>query len=92
MDAVKKIYQTEGIMAFTKGFEACAWRHGLWNVGYFSVIKTVRESLPPSDVHTHKHTYDCCNSCLDEKRKDGVCVYCRFLSFSRLFALHDFYL
>ena len=52
MDAVKKIYQTEGIMAFTKGFEACAWRHGLWNVGYFSVIKTVRESLPPSDVHT----------------------------------------
>jgi len=48
MDAVKKIYHQEGLRAFVRGYEACAWRHGLWNVGYFGVIKTVRDMLPES--------------------------------------------
>jgi len=52
LDCVKQIYQQEGLFAFARGYEACAWRHGLWNVGYFGVIKTVRDALPEAQTKT----------------------------------------
>ncbi|KAJ3116984.1 hypothetical protein HK098_006418, partial [Nowakowskiella sp. JEL0407] len=49
-DAFAKIYKNEGIMAFTKGFEATVWRHGSWNAAYFGLIGTIRALLPKSET------------------------------------------
>lgn len=50
MDCVRKIYQQEGIMAFTKGLEATLWRHASWNGAYFGVIHKIRQMLPTADT------------------------------------------
>ncbi|ORY98411.1 mitochondrial carrier domain-containing protein [Absidia repens] len=45
-DALKKILQKEGILALYNGLEATILRHAVWNGGYFSVISSVRNTLP----------------------------------------------
>ena len=33
MDCIRKIYQEEGALGFSKGLEATIWRHAVWNGG-----------------------------------------------------------
>mmetsp|Transcript_16775 Transcript_16775/g.23338 ORF Transcript_16775/g.23338 Transcript_16775/m.23338 type:complete len:295 (-) Transcript_16775:109-993(-) len=46
LDAVTKIAQTEGPLAFYKGLESTIWRHGVWSGGYFGLIFTVKGMMP----------------------------------------------
>jgi len=50
VNAIRKIYQEEGILAFSKGLEATVWRHAVWNGGYFGVIHAVRGALPEAET------------------------------------------
>jgi len=47
-DAAKKILQQEGPRAFFNGLESTLWRHAAWNGGYFGLIFTVKDILPPA--------------------------------------------
>jgi len=49
-DAVKKIIQSEGILALYNGIESTIYRHALWNGGYFGVIFGVRDILPKAET------------------------------------------
>lgn len=48
IDCVTKIIKTEGLLAMYNGLESTAWRHILWNSGYFGCIFQVKELLPKS--------------------------------------------
>jgi len=52
LDAVFKIFRSEGLLAFYKGFESTLWRHGIWNGGYFATIFTIRDALPKAQTQT----------------------------------------
>jgi len=45
-DAVVKIAQAEGPLAFYKGLESTIWRHAAWNGGYFSLIYKLKSMMP----------------------------------------------
>ncbi|KAJ1554056.1 hypothetical protein HK096_005194, partial [Nowakowskiella sp. JEL0078] len=49
-DAFIKILKNEGIMAFSRGFEATVWRHGSWNAAYFGLIGSIRGALPKAET------------------------------------------
>lgn len=46
LDVVAKTIKNEGIFAMYNGLESTAWRHILWNSGYFGCIFQVKELLP----------------------------------------------
>lgn len=46
VDAITKIFQSEGPFAFFKGLESTLWRHAMWNGGYFGTIFYVKDKLP----------------------------------------------
>lgn len=48
LDCVSKIVRQEGLLALYNGLESTAWRHILWNSGYFGCIFQVKELLPKS--------------------------------------------
>ncbi|KAJ8610051.1 hypothetical protein MRB53_038778 [Persea americana] len=48
IDCVTKIVREEGPLALYNGLEATAWRHILWNAGYFGCIFQVKALLPKS--------------------------------------------
>jgi len=45
-DAVSKIFQKEGPLAFYKGLESTIWRNAWWNGGYFGLIFYLKETFP----------------------------------------------
>eukprot|EP01089_Gocevia_fonbrunei_P018691 TRINITY_DN6399_c0_g1_i1.p1 TRINITY_DN6399_c0_g1~~TRINITY_DN6399_c0_g1_i1.p1 ORF type:complete len:244 (+),score=52.61 TRINITY_DN6399_c0_g1_i1:33-764(+) len=46
IDAIVKIYKSEGILAFYKGLESTLWRQSLWNGGYFSLMFFLKKWFP----------------------------------------------
>lgn len=48
-DCVAKTVRNEGILAMYNGLESTAWRHALWNTGYFGCIFQVKAQLPTPD-------------------------------------------
>ncbi|KAF1984706.1 mitochondrial carrier [Aulographum hederae CBS 113979] len=46
LDCVAKVIKNEGPLALYQGLESTAWRHILWNAGYFGCIFQVRSLLP----------------------------------------------
>lgn len=46
LDVVTKIVKQEGPLAMYNGLESTAWRHILWNSGYFGCIFQVKALLP----------------------------------------------
>lgn len=46
LDCVRQTIKAEGILAMYNGLESTAWRHILWNAGYFGCIFQVRALLP----------------------------------------------
>lgn len=46
LDVVGKIIKQEGILSLYNGLESTAWRHILWNSGYFGCIFQVKALLP----------------------------------------------
>lgn len=46
MDVVSKTIKNEGLLAMYQGLESTAWRHILWNSGYFGCIFQVKALLP----------------------------------------------
>lgn len=46
LDVVRKTVAQEGVFALYNGLESTAWRHILWNAGYFGCIFQVRSLLP----------------------------------------------
>ena len=48
VDCVVKTVKAEGPLALYNGLESTAWRHILWNAGYFGCIFQVKELLPKS--------------------------------------------
>ncbi|RMD41726.1 hypothetical protein DV735_g3399, partial [Chaetothyriales sp. CBS 134920] len=51
IDVVAKTVKNEGVLALYNGLESTAWRHILWNAGYFGCIFQVKALLPPVDPH-----------------------------------------
>jgi len=49
LDCVTKIVRNEGVLALYNGLESTAWRHILWNAGYFGCIFQIKAQLPPTD-------------------------------------------
>lgn len=49
IDVVVKTVKAEGILAMYNGLESTAWRHILWNAGYFGCIFQVKALLPKAD-------------------------------------------
>ncbi|RMZ80287.1 hypothetical protein DV738_g2821, partial [Chaetothyriales sp. CBS 135597] len=49
LDVVTKTVKSEGILALYNGLESTAWRHILWNAGYFGCIFQVKALLPEVD-------------------------------------------
>lgn len=52
LDVVGKIVKQEGIFAMYNGLESTAWRHILWNSGYFGCIFQVKALLPAATDKT----------------------------------------
>lgn len=46
MDVVAKTIKNDGLLAMYQGLESTAWRHILWNSGYFGCIFQVKALLP----------------------------------------------
>jgi solute carrier family 25 2-oxodicarboxylate transporter 21 len=46
MDCFQKVIRNEGVMALTKGLEPTLYRHGAWNLMYFSSIFKLKTMLP----------------------------------------------
>lgn len=57
-DAVTKIVKAEGPLALYNGFESTAWRHILWNAGYFGCIFQVKSLLPIATNKTQQTRND----------------------------------
>lgn len=49
IDCVTKVIKQEGPLALYNGFESTAWRHILWNAGYFGCIFQIRAILPKAE-------------------------------------------
>jgi len=49
IDCVKKTVAAEGPLALYNGLESTAWRHILWNAGYFGCIFQVKALLPKAE-------------------------------------------
>ncbi|KAF2762010.1 mitochondrial carrier [Pseudovirgaria hyperparasitica] len=49
IDCLQKTVRAEGVMTLYQGFESTAWRHILWNSGYFGCIFQVRALLPKAE-------------------------------------------
>lgn len=45
-DCLLKVVKNEGILALYNGLESTAWRHILWNAGYFGVIFQIKAQMP----------------------------------------------
>lgn len=50
VDCVVKTVKAEGPLALYNGLESTAWRHILWNAGYFGCIFQVKSLLPTPEV------------------------------------------
>ena len=50
LDCVKKVIKEEGALTLYQGTESTAWRHILWNAGYFGCIFQVRALLPKAET------------------------------------------
>jgi solute carrier family 25 2-oxodicarboxylate transporter 21 len=48
-DCARKIWRTEGPLAFLRGIEAACWRNGSWNGAYFGCIQSLRSALPVAE-------------------------------------------
>lgn len=46
IDCVRQTVKAEGPLALYQGLESTAWRHILWNAGYFGCIFQVRALIP----------------------------------------------
>jgi len=46
LDCVRQTVKAEGVLALYNGLESTAWRHILWNSGYFGCIFQVKALLP----------------------------------------------
>lgn len=57
-DVVKKLVQSEGLLALYNGLEATLWRHVSWNAGYFGCIFQVRQLLPTATSKRQTITND----------------------------------
>ncbi|KAI9719863.1 MAG: hypothetical protein M1828_006084 [Chrysothrix sp. TS-e1954] len=49
VDCVVKTVKAEGLLALYNGLESTAWRHILWNSGYFGCIFQVKALLPKAE-------------------------------------------
>jgi solute carrier family 25 2-oxodicarboxylate transporter 21 len=58
LDVVSKIVKAEGPLAMYNGLESTAWRHILWNAGYFGCIFQVRALLPKADNNSQQIAMD----------------------------------
>lgn len=58
VDCVVKTVKAEGPLALYNGLESTAWRHILWNAGYFGCIFQVRALLPKTDNKTSQMGFD----------------------------------
>jgi len=56
MDCVTKTVKAEGPLALYNGLESTAWRHILWNAGYFGCIFQVKSLLPPPGASKTQQT------------------------------------
>jgi solute carrier family 25 2-oxodicarboxylate transporter 21 len=52
LDVVAKTIKAEGPLALYNGMESTAWRHILWNAGYFGIIFQARALLPKATDKT----------------------------------------
>lgn len=50
VDCVRKVITQEGPLTLYQGLESTAWRHILWNAGYFGCIFQVRSVLPKAET------------------------------------------
>lgn len=50
VDCVLKTVKAEGPLAMYNGFESTAWRHILWNAGYFGCIFQVKALMPKPEA------------------------------------------
>jgi len=58
LDVVSKIVKAEGPLAMYNGLESTAWRHILWNAGYFGCIFQVRALLPKAENNSQQIAMD----------------------------------
>lgn len=54
IDCVRKTVQAEGVLALYNGLESTAWRHILWNSGYFGCIFQVKALLPKASAKSEQ--------------------------------------
>ena len=54
VDVVAKTIKNEGVLAMYNGLESTAWRHILWNAGYFGCIFQVKALMPKVDPKVEK--------------------------------------
>lgn len=58
IDCLVKTVKAEGPLALYNGLESTAWRHILWNAGYFGCIFQVRALMPAAKDKTSQVTND----------------------------------
>ncbi|KAF9970846.1 hypothetical protein BGZ73_006296 [Actinomortierella ambigua] len=51
IQATRRIWRQEGILAFSKGLEATFWRNSSWSAMYFGTIHAVRLAFPERPSH-----------------------------------------